>query len=310
MAASNLMIQRALLAKREATAYSAETLTASEGLGDIADLGFLSVDAKRIDNKNNAKLDFGNVEAQHDTGAAVMSLAVSVPVRAAPSAGAVPANVAELLAGLCGLSETITASTSVVYAPVTPTDLDAAPSCSLALYEAGKSIPFTGARGSFRLSAKTNERAIMAFEVKAPYTLPTANQTVPSVSASSGDALVLSGAVAVTEGGTSVDISSIEFDFGGEIVEHHGSNSTKIFIRDNAPKITINPVALTSAVEWDALMAATSVAIVANFSSGGMILNIPTAQLVDMSSEDRSGRIGRSKTFECLGGDSAFTLTF
>jgi len=95
MPASNLMTARALLAKREATQYTAETLLAANGIGDLSDLGFIEIDAKRMDTPNMAKGQFGNVSAQNDVGAAVQSLSVSTPVRAAASAGAVPADVAE-----------------------------------------------------------------------------------------------------------------------------------------------------------------------------------------------------------------------
>jgi len=307
---TNKMTGRALLVKREATPYTAVALLAANGIGDLADLGFVAIDPKRIDNKNQAKQQFGNTAAQNDAGAAVQSLAVTVPVRPAAAAGSVPLDIAELLAGLCGMTETITAATSVVYTPSTPADIDAAPTCSLGLYEAGKLHLFTGARGSFKLSAAVGKRALMSFDVKSPYAAPTANQAAPTVAASAGQALVFSGAVAVTEAGASVPIASIELDFGGNIVEHVSNQGVRILFSENAPKITINPISVVTAVEWDALLNSTSIAINCNFGAGGMILDIPSAQLVDMGSEDQDGRIGRSKTFECLGGDTAFSLAF
>jgi len=285
-------------------------LTAANGIGDLADLGFLEVDPKRMDTPNMAKGQFGNVAAQNDTGAAVQSVSASTPVRAASAAGSVPADVAELFAGLCGMSETINVGTSVVYAPQTPSDLDTAPTASLALYEAGKLSSFVGARGNVKLSATVGQRLLAQFDIKSPYAAPTPNQSIPVVTHTAGNPLTFTGAVAVTEAGNAVDIGSIELDLGNDVVEHVTNQGIKILVKENAPKITINPVALVTAVEWDALLTSASVAINANFGAGGMVLDIPSAQLVDMGSEDQDGRIGRSKTFECLGGDSAFTLTF
>lgn len=309
MPASIAMLARAVLLQREGVPNVPEVLTDADGIKDIREFGFIEPDFKRIEANNAAKRTFGPSPAQFDAAAATVGLKLGVPVRRPAAGGSVPPDIAELLIA-CGLTETINVGASVVYSATTPSDLNAAPSATLEVYEAGKKYTLAGTRGDFTLSGKPGSPVMLQADLKAKWSLPAANVSVPAVAAPTGLPLVFSGALAITEDGAAIDVGSFEFSLGNQVEEDVSSSGLRIIILNRTPVLKINPLAVATVAEWDKLTSGTVAAFVADFN--GMKLNIGKAQLVEQGSEERAGRLVRSRTWECLEttGDDMFTLTF
>jgi len=310
MPGSNSILAREVLVKREATPYTAETLAAGDGVPDVAELGFLDIDFKRLDNANAVKNTWGAPTARFETGAAVQRVRIVVPVRAPAANGSVPPGNLDDLLFAVGLKETITASTRVTYTPQTPSDVDQAQSATLAVYEAGKAHSLVGARGDLTLSGQPGQPLLAAFELAAPWATPTANQSTPAVADPSGAPLTFAGATAVTEDGSAIDIGTFELALQNRVEDHVYAGGVKVLITNFEPVIKVNPFAVASALEWDKLTSATTVAFVANFN--GFKLTASKCQLVEMGGEERTGRVARAKVWECkeTSGDDHFELEF
>lgn len=90
-------------------------------------------------------------------GARSATISFDVELAGAATAGTAPNYSAALRA--CGVGETIVASTSVTYKPITT----GAPSATVAIYEDGKIKRIWGARGTCKISFPTGKPAIMSF---------------------------------------------------------------------------------------------------------------------------------------------------
>lgn len=232
-----------------------------------------------------------------------------MPVRAPATDGDLPPDIAELLIA-CGLAETVNVATDVVYQPATPDDITLAPSASLGIYEAGKAHTMAGARANLPLSGQPGQELLARFTVRAPWADPVADQTEPTVTAPTGSPLLFAGALAITEDGSDIDIGSVEIDLGNVLEDDVNNVGVRVLGKDFNPVIRINPLAVATVSEWDKLVNGGEIAIVATWN--GLVINAPQCQLVDMGSEESSGRIRRAKTWQMneSAGDDQFTATF
>jgi len=309
MAGSNSVFQRALLAKREAVPGTLETLVAGDAVRDISDFPIIAPGFKRLDTSSKVKQHFGHDQnpAQYDA-AVEFPFPVKIPVRKAPAAGSVPPDIAEFLAGACGCLETINAGVSVVYTPKTHLDVANAPATSIGAYEAGKEYMVAGVRGNFKLDASQNQRSMMSFDLKGGYATPTPDAAAPAVSPRTDQALGFAGVTVITEDGSEVGISKLGFDAGNKLESRIDSKGYHAYVVDNAPMITLDPLAVANAIEWDKILSSPTIAIVATWT--GMVLSCPVCRLTDMKGTEAHGQFRRDKTYEVLGGDSAWSLTF
>ena len=310
MPASISTYRKAVLVGRESTPGTPETLTAADqGVRDFREMK-LDSDIKRIETANLAKTTFGPSPAQFDSEASFYKLALTQPVRAVANAGDLP-DLSELFFA-CGLAETVNEGVSVIYAPQTPDDPNTAQSASIEVYKAGKKHGLHGARGTFTLIGKPGEVLQMKFELSAPYLLPTADITVPTVSKPTGSPLTFSGAVAITKDTVEIDIGEFEFSLEAKIELETSSTGATVYLTDIVPTLKIDPLAVANAVEWDRLVNAATVAFNADFGSGKMVLDIPNANLVEMTTDERSKRTTRKQSWECLEtvADDQFSLLF
>jgi hypothetical protein len=78
----------------------------------------------------------------------------------------------------CGMSETVSAGVSVVYAPATPAVFD---SMTIAIYRGGIRKMIAGARGSFKYAAKNGDPGMLSFTFKGLY-LAVADIALPTPS--------------------------------------------------------------------------------------------------------------------------------
>ena len=313
MPASISILQRAVLVGREGTPYSAATLDGTtHGVRDFLEMDF-KPDIQRIETRNLAKTTFGPSPAQFDAGGSAYALSLIAPVRKATSAGDKP-DISEFLFA-CGMKETVSAGVSVKYEPQTPLDPNAAQTSTLEVYEAGVKYRMVGSRGTFTLNGSPGSGLTSKFDLRSPFATSTTDTTIPTVPAPSGARLTFAGAAATTEDGSVIDIGTFEFALNAEISKDVGSEGVTIYIVNMIPTFKINPFSVVTVSDWDRLIASTTVAFQADFEQGGsqsMILDIPKANLVETGAEERSGRIARPQTWECIetNGDDAFSLLF
>ncbi|WP_167631561.1 hypothetical protein [Mariprofundus ferrooxydans] len=302
--ANVLTRKRSISIKRQAVLGTLETLLAADGIGDIADFSFAKPDTKRINTENMAQQSFGHTIARYDDGASVLPMTLTVPVYRAAAPGSIPGNgVSEILAGLCGLTETINAGVSVVYAPNTPADLINAPRASLELIEGGDSYPLVDARGNVVLTGKPGQDLQIKTDLKAPFALPTPGASPISVSDPAGTPMRFTGSVAVTKDAAAIDIGSLELDLGLEVVEVPYSGGTRIIIKNGKPMLKIPTNAVVGETRWQQLRSATSFTLQATWS--GLVIDM-TARRSDLAPEDQDGTFGNMETFEVL----TYSLTF
>lgn len=309
MPGSNSMMQRAVLASREAVPYVGEALVPADGVRDLRSFGFAEPDPKRLDNKNAVKRTFGPSPAAYDTGAATIALSLGIPVRAPTANGSLPQDIAEFLVA-AGMAETVNVGASVVYSAPTPDDIALAPTASLAVYEAGMVYDMIGTRGNFTIEGKPGQQVILNTQCRAPFVLPSVDTAVPVVSAPVGVPLVFSGGLAITEDGSAIDIGSFSFTLGNELADEVTNTGVKVLVPNRTPMLRIDPLAVATTSEWQKLISGGTVAFVADFN--GMKLEITKAQLVENRAQDRNQRIANAQAWETTetAGDDHFTLTF
>jgi len=295
---------RSILIKRQAVLGAPETLNAANGIGDFSDMAFQKPDLKRIDTDNLAEQSFGHTKARYDDGASVLPGNVTVPIYRPSAPGSVPGNqVAEILAGLCGLSEAINAGVSVVYGPQTPTDLISAPRATIDIVEGSDAYVLTDARGSAVISGAPGQDLTIKPEFKAPFAAPTPSATPVAVTVPAGDPFRFAGAVAMLKDAVAINIGAFDFDIGGEVVENINSSGVNVLVKNRKPILKIPTNAVVGATNIAAIRAATSFTLQATWT--GLVIDI-TARLADMDPEDQDGNYGNIETFEVL----TYSLTF
>ncbi len=303
------VLGKAIRVGRESTPYQAAALSVAHGMSNLHELEF-KPDLQRLDNKNLAKTTFGPAPATFDAGASSCKLTTVVPIYPVSAPGSLP-EIAELLIA-CGLLETVNAGVEVLYTPQTPADPNTAPTATLEMYEAGIKQRMVGARGTFTLTGSPKEGLQCKFELSAPWELPATNISLPTIPPLLAAPLSFSTAAMITEDGSTIDIGMFEFALNAEITIETGSTGVTAYLTNHKPTLKINPFAVTTASDWNRIMASQLVAFSASFGSGGVLLNIPRANLVESDSTARGGRVSRAQTWECVEtiGDDQFSITF
>jgi len=295
---------RSILIKRQAVLGTPETMNAANGIGDFSALDFAKPDLKRINTDNLAMQAFGHSKARFDDGASVLPGKVVLPIYRAANPGSLPPNqVGEILAGLCGLLETVNAGSSVVYTPQTPADLVAAPRATIDIVEGSDAYVLTDARGSAIISGAPGQDLTITADFKAPFATPTPNATPVAVPTLAGDPMRFTGAVATLKDGSPINIGSIEFDIGGNVVESPKSNGVNVLVDNRLPLLKFP----TNAVVGDANITAIRSATVFTFKAtwAGLVIDA-TARLAEQTPEDQDGNYGNQQVFEVL----TYSLTF
>jgi hypothetical protein len=173
--------KRLILAKSEATYGTDSTPTAAANAVLVRNLEITPLQAEAV-SRNLIRPYLGN----SDQLLAQTRVEVTFEVELAGSgtAGTAPAYGPVLKA--CGLSETIVATTSVTYAPVSASFS----SCTLYFHNDGVRHKVTGCRGSFELTAEVGQIPVIAFTMTGIYNAPTdealptptyANQVAPLI---------------------------------------------------------------------------------------------------------------------------------
>ena len=215
----------------------------------------------------------------------------------------------------CGMSEVVTASTSIVYAPVS-TGFESA---ALYVYRDGLFHKLLGCRGSFKITLEVGKYPVVDWKFNGLYASPA--DTTPAAQSFSAVSpnTVLSAGLAI--GGYAAICEKIELDINNTISARKSMNSAtglvgyEITGRD--PQGSFDPETVTEAVNpfwarWESA-AAQALAIGPIGSASGNIISVaaPKLQFKDMSYGDRDGVLTYQVPFALAmnAGDDELTIT-
>jgi len=210
----------------------------------------------------------------------------------------------------CGFAETINASTSVEYDPLT----NAIESCTIYHYHDGLLWKYIGAVGTFTIDSTINQVVTITFTMQAVYALPVATALPASPSFNATDPIVASSADTVSDG-ASIAVGAFAVDAGNEVVDLYRTGSHDFRIVNRAPTLNFNKNSVSTAAEWAALAAGTNAALSAVYGTAGgnrLTLSAPVgrrdavamAQEADVDTHDVTYRLYESA------GDDQLQLTF
>ena len=197
----------------------------------------------------------------HLIGKKTIQLTIECELRGSGAAGTAP-DFGPLLRA-CGIDETIAASTSVTYDPLTGSHEAA----SIYWYEDGLLWKLIGAVGTFTIAYEMNTATKITFTMSAPYLEPTTAaypggetyQTTPPVVASSAD---------VFSEGSAIKVGSFEMGAAGDVQEHYTTGNHEFTVADRQPTLKLTKDSVSTIVDWTALMGETNVALSATIDGG------------------------------------------
>lgn len=193
----------------------------------------------------------------------------------------------------CGMEETVTGATSIVYAPRS----SSFQSCTLYVYKDGLLHEMNGCRGSFKITGEVGKYLEVEWALKGLYVTPidstpgacTFSTVVPPTLLSAGAVI----------GAYSMVFSKFEIDIANEIGKRLDANDAtglrEFMITARKPQGSFDPEVVTEATKsfWADWAAGTQQAFNVGplgATSGNIIeLNAPKAQLKELNYGDREG---------------------
>jgi len=280
--------KRLILAKAEATYGTDPTPTGSANAILVRNLEITPLQSDIVQ-RELIRPYLGNYEQL--LAQARVQVTFEVELAGSGAAGTAPAYGPVLKA--CGLSETVVASTSVTYAPVSTSFS----SVTIYFYQDGIRHIVTGARGTFTLNGQVGAIPAIAFTMTGIYNAPTdtalatptyANQATPLIfkngNTTSFSAFSYSGA-----------LQSIDLNLGNEIVYRELIGGTKeVLITDRKPAGTMSIEAVLLATKNYFTVSTGSTTGSISFQHGTTAGNIATltmaqSDLADASYADLNG---------------------
>lgn len=246
-----------------------------------------------------------------------VELTFKTEIKGTGTAGSLPATGWEgVLFKACGMRESVTAGTSVIYAPLS----SSFPSCTIYGYKDGIYHKVTGCRGTFKLRFEVGKYIEADWTLRGLYTAATDatpatqtfSSTIPPVCLSSG----------ITIGTYSPVATVLEIDINNTLASRKSLNDAsgivEQIITGRTPQGSLDPETVTEATHgfWTAWAAGTSYAL--NIgpigSTAGNIITIdaPVIQYRDITYGDRDGILTYSIPFQMSGnsGDDELVITF
>jgi len=280
--------KRLILAKAEATYGTDPTPTGSANAILVRNLDIVPLQSDIVQ-RELIRPYLGNYEQL--LAQTRVQVTFEVELAGSGAAGTAPAYGPVLKA--CGLSETVVATTSVTYAPVSTSFS----SVTIYFYQDGIRHIVTGARGTFTLNGQVGAIPTIAFTMTGIYNAPTdtalatptyANQATPLIfkngNTTSFSAFSYSGA-----------LQSIDFNLGNEIVYRELIGGTKeVLITDRKPAGTMSIEAVLLATKNYFTVSTGSTTGSISFQHGTTAGNIATltmaqSDLADASYADLNG---------------------
>jgi hypothetical protein len=280
--------KRLILAKAEATYGTDPTPTGSANAILVRNLDIVPLQSDIVQ-RELIRPYLGNYEQL--LAQTRVQVTFEVELAGSGAAGTAPAYGPVLKA--CGLSETVVATTSVTYAPVS----SSFSSVTIYFYQDGIRHIVTGARGTFTLNGQVGAIPTIAFTMTGIYNAPTdtalatptyANQATPLIfkngNTTSFSAFSYSGA-----------LQSIDLNIGNEIVYRELIGGTKeVLITDRKPAGTLSIEAVLLATKNYFTVSTGSTTGSISFQHGTTAGNIATltmaqSDLADASYADMNG---------------------
>jgi hypothetical protein len=280
--------KRLILAKAEATYGTDPTPTGSANAILVRNLDIVPLQSDIVQ-RELIRPYLGNYEQL--LAQTRVQVSFEVELAGSGAAGTAPAYGPVLKA--CGLSETVVATTSVTYAPVSTSFS----SVTIYFYQDGIRHIVTGARGTFTLNGQVGAIPTIAFTMTGIYNAPTdkalatptyANQATPLIfkngNTTSFSAFSYSGA-----------LQSIDLNLGNEIVYRELIGGTKeVLITDRKPAGTMSIEAVLLATKNYFTVSTGSTTGSISFQHGATAGNIATltmaqSDLADASYADLNG---------------------
>jgi len=215
----------------------------------------------------------------------------------------------------CAMSETVTASTSIVYAPVS-TGFE---SCTIYLYKDGIFHKILGCRGSFKLNFEVGKYPTVEWTFKGLYQAPTDASPGAQTLSSVKPVPVLAGAFTI--GGYAGVITKLELDQGVTVSERKSLNAATgivgFDVTERNPQGSIDPETVTEAAgsfwsNWESA-AALALNIGPIGATAGNIVQVaaPKVQYRDMTYADRNGVMTYAVPFALAmnAGDDELSIT-
>lgn len=201
----------------------------------------------------------------HLQGKAMMTATITCDVRGSGAAGTAPDFGPLMMA--CGLDETISASVSVAYDPLTLTSIVLLDSVSMYIYKDGQRYNFIGSVGDMTATYEMDAVTTLTFTMSAPFLQSTdvaypggeTYQTTPPIVASNADV--------VSEGGA-IKVGSFTFNAGNTVAEHYTTGQHEFVVADRDPNFSVSKDSISTNVDVVALAAGTPVALSAVVDGG------------------------------------------
>lgn len=297
--------KRILLGKEEATYNSDPTPT----------VGSNAIDAENVEiayegdvlERNPVR---GNLSPSEPVlGKRSVKLTFEVEIKGSGSAGTAP-RIGDLLEA-CGMAETVSAGSSVVYLPSSTT----MKSITFYLYDlqdSGSAVlhKVSGARGSFQLSAEAGNIAKLSFTFFGLYQIPT-DATAPSApTLESTKPPIVESATFTLNGVTSLVVAGVALDAQNNVVASDDVSSAngiaKFAITGRKPTGKFSPEAVLLATydfwtDWKNATARALSLIIGSSAGNKCTVSAPKVTLDSIGSEDGGGILRRGIPFRLAG---------
>lgn len=181
-------------------------------------------------------------------------------------------------------------------------------------YEDGLLYKLLGGVNTLAFEAAMNVLMAKA-SIQAGYSAPTV-VALPAWSAPDGEIFRMTSALcAVTQDAAPINIGSFTFDCGVDVQENYETGSHFFEIANRNPTLVIDPKAVATVADFTALTNSTGFAFVATFTNSlgeTLVFSAPNAQINEISTADRAGRITRQKTFSLkeTTGDDQYSIVW
>ncbi len=215
----------------------------------------------------------------------------------------------------CGMSETVTAGTSLVYAPVS-TGFESA---ALYVYKDGTFHKLLGCRGSFKLNFEVGKHPVVEWKFNGLYASPADASPAAQTLSAVGPPIVMSAALSV--GGYGPVAEKIEIDLNNTISERKSINAATgivgFEITGREPQGSFDPEAVSEATHpfwgnWESAAAtALTLGPIGTVPGNTIQVNAPKMQYKEVSYSDRKGLIAYTVPFDLAmnNGDDELTIT-
>ena len=206
--------------------------------------------------------------APHLIGRKSMQVDLEIEFKGSGTAGTAPEYTPILEA--CGLSTTITANTSVAFAPGTTTQT-LTQGCTLRVFYDGLLYEITGCAGTFTLDMSIGNILIAQVTLQGSYAAPVA-AAVGDITTVPFDATapIVGDVTDIISDGATIRTAALNFDAGNDVQEHYVTGNHVFSVANRAPTVSLTKDSIATAAEWNALTAGTDAALSASFTTGGV----------------------------------------